>query len=441
MFNGLSGMLATMFMAGIPLAAGPAGTLPAEATASAAPPVATSAAAPAAAASSASPAPPEPSAAPPAATTVSTAQWHGISLSELQVAPVSPDTVKIAEAQVQAAHDAWHATAVRLQIEQDELTAPDGSCPLTTPGCLGYFREIKQVVGFALKLGLVVVVNDTTLPAPGFQAAEPMPTAATEMFWKDIAGAFGGNPRVIFDLFNEPRGQVGSGAPQWQVWRDGGLIQGSPYLGMQTLLGYVRNDLRATNTVWVDGINSGGTLNGIAAHDAPGTADGAPGSVGSYALSQAGDLVTGPLVYTFHHPMGYRTVTAWWRDFGYLHDLGYAVMDGEWNNAVDGREYCWNDAPVAIPAYLHYLATEQIGLTAWEIGPNVNAAVGAAGGGVTWAQSTPFPYQDFFLAESPVSYETPTTLAGDPAEPWDCGNSNDAGAGQLLMAWFAAGGS
>jgi hypothetical protein len=32
----------------------------------------------------------------------------------------------------------------------------------------------------------------------------------------------------------------------------------------------------------------------------------------------------------------------------------------------------------------------------------------------------------------------PTTLAGDPAMPWNCSNSNDAGTGQLLHDWFGS---
>jgi hypothetical protein len=350
--------------------------------------------------------------------------YYGISLSELQVAPVGTATIRVAEAEVQAIHDAWHANTVRLQIQQDKLTSASGS---------GYYWEIRSVVNYALGLGLTVAINDTTLPAPGFTSNEPLPTPATEAFWKDMAAAYAGNPQVIFDLFNEPRVLGGAGAAQWQVWRNGGRVGSVNYLGMQTVLSYVRNQLRASNMVWADGLHSAGTLNGIAPHDAIGTVDGAPGSVGNYSLSQRGDAVQGPLVYTFHHPMGAQTTTAWWRDFGYLPALGLSVMDGEWNNAVDGGDYCWSDAPTSIPSYLSYLAGEQIGLTGWEIGPNVNPV-----GAVTWAQSTPFDYTNASLADSPASYETPTTTSGSPAEPWNCLNSNDAGSGQLLMGWFGS---
>jgi aryl-phospho-beta-D-glucosidase BglC (GH1 family) len=348
----------------------------------------------------------------------------------------------VAEAQVQAIHDSWNANTVRLQIAQDELTGADGSCKLT-PGssCLAYYQEIQTVVNYALQLQplppsnqFTVVINDTTEAAPGFTANEPLPTRATEVFWKDIAAKYAGNPRVIFDLFNEPRGLGGTGATQWQGWRNGATLNGVSYLGMQTVLSYVRNKLQAPNMVWADGLDAAGTLNGIAAHDASGTVDGAPGSVGTYALSQSGDAVTGPLVYTFHHPMGDQTGTAWWRDFGYLPALGYSVMDGEWNNAVDGSDYCWSDAPTSIPAYQSYLAGQagqQIGLTGWELGPNINSA-----GVVTWSQSAPFDYTNPTLAASPSSYETPTTLSGDPSLTWDCNNTNDAGSGQSLHDWF-----
>jgi hypothetical protein len=376
------------------------------------------------------------------ATAAAGTPYYGLSLSELQDGPVGSATTAVAEAEVQAIDDAWNANTVRLQIEQDELTGADGSCSLTSGPCSAYYQEIQNVVNYALSLPgqgpgqpLTVVINDTTETAPGFTSSEPLPTHATEVFWKDIAAKYAGNPRVIFDLFNEPRGLGGTGSSQWQGWRNGATLNGTTYLGMQNVLSYVRNKLHATNTVWADGLDAAGTLNGIAAHNASGTVDGAPGSVGTYALSQSGDAVTGPLIYTFHHPMGDRTTTAWWRDFGYLPALGYTVMNGEWNNAVDGQDYCWSDAPTSIPAYLSYLAGQtgqQIGLTGWELGPNINSA-----GVLTWSQSAPFDYTNPTLADSPSSYETPTTLDGNPSLPWDCSNSNDAGSGQSLMNWFA----
>jgi hypothetical protein len=374
----------------------------------------------------------------PASASPAPTPYYGLSLSELQDGPVGSATMAVAEAEVQAIHDAWNANTVRLQIEQDELTGADGSCKLTTgSSCLAYYQEIQAVVNYALQLQqpqLTVVINDTTETAAGFTLNEPLPTHATEVFWKDIAAVYAGNPHVIFDLFNEPRGLGGTGATQWQGWRNGATLNGNTYLGMQTILSYVRNKLRAPNMVWADGLDAAGTLNGIAAHDASGTVDGAPGSVGTYALSQSGDAVSGPLIYTFHHPMGDQTTTAWWRDFGYLPALGYSVMNGEWNNAVDGSDYCWSDAPTSIPGYLSYLAGQtgqQIGLTGWELGPNINSA-----GVLTWSQSAPFDYTNPTLADSPSSYETPTTLSGNPPTAWDCNNSNDAGSGQSLHDWF-----
>lgn len=136
--------------------------------------------------------------------------------------------------------------------------------------------------------------------------------------------------------------------------------------------------------------------------------------------------------------MGKLTTTAWWRDFGYLPALGFTVMDGEWNNAVDGGQYCWADAPTSMPAFLSYLARKQVGLTVWEIGPRVNSAVATTGSSVTWAQSAPFDYHNTLLADAPASYETPTTTSGNPAQPWNCSHSNDAGSGQVVMNWFAA---
>jgi endoglucanase len=212
-------------------------------------------------ASTPAPAPP-PRPRPPARST----PFYGFSLSELQAGPASEATIQVAEAEVQAIHDAWHANTVRLQIVQDELAGTDGSCALTADGCLAYYQEIQAVTNFALGLGLTVVINDTTSSASGPTASEQMPTQATEVVWKDIAASYAGNPHVIFDLFNEPLVPGGDGAAQWRVWRDGGQIGDVSYLGMQTVLSYIRNTLRATNMVWAEGLLYAGTLNGIAAH-------------------------------------------------------------------------------------------------------------------------------------------------------------------------------
>jgi hypothetical protein len=112
--------------------------------------------------------------------------FYGISLSELQVAPVGMATTEVAEAETQAIHDAWDANTVRLQIAQDKLIGIDGSCKLAATGCLAYYEEVQAVANYALRLGLTVVINDTTLPSPGFTTNEPLPTQATEVFWKTL---------------------------------------------------------------------------------------------------------------------------------------------------------------------------------------------------------------------------------------------------------------
>jgi hypothetical protein len=75
------------------------------------------------------------------------------------------------------------------------------------------------------------------------------------VFWKDLVGAYGRDPQVVLDVFNEPRVETGGTcgtARDWQFWQEGGTYRGTPYLGMQTLVTDVRRD-GAANLLWVEG--------------------------------------------------------------------------------------------------------------------------------------------------------------------------------------------
>src|SRR5580693_3840445 len=118
----------------------------------------------------------------------------------------------------------WCANTVRLQLNQDDLLGPDG-----TSVDQAYLAAVQAEVSLAEHDKLVVVLNDETnlSPTPA-QYMERGPTPATETFWKVLAKLYGNDPQVIFDLFNEPRMYSAgmSQAQEWQLWLDGGLIQG-----------------------------------------------------------------------------------------------------------------------------------------------------------------------------------------------------------------------
>jgi hypothetical protein len=80
---------------------------------------------------------------------------------------------------------------------------------------------IESDVSAAEQYHLVVVLNDNTEFAPrATWSAQHGPTHATEIFWQDLAGLYGHDPQVIFDLLNEPRTYAPgmSQAQEWQLW-------------------------------------------------------------------------------------------------------------------------------------------------------------------------------------------------------------------------------
>ena len=294
----------------------------------------------------------------------------------------------------------WCANTVRLQLNQDDLLKPDG-----TSVNQAYLAAVKAEVSLAEHDHLAVVLNDETnlSPSPA-QYTERGPTPATETFWKVLAKLYANDPQVIFDLFNEPR-MYSSGMPQaqeWQLWLDGGLFQGVYYpFGMAQLAAYVRTILGARNLFWIEGPNFSASFAGM---------------VQQHAL-----LHVSGVVYSLHHPAGQPGPTAWNDDFGYLATDGVApVVDGEWTNyepaptksPTSQPTSCWSNAPTAVPAFLKWLASNSIGLNAYQLQPG-------------------------FLIRSYTNLALPTTMN---AKTWSCQSSQEPdpgqGAGSAVLAWF-----
>jgi hypothetical protein len=273
------------------------------------------------------------------------------------------------DAEIAAIRDSWYGNIVRLQVQQDRFVTD-----------AGYRSYVRAAIDDGRSTGLTVVINPQTEPVRGWTANEPLPTSATLGFWRFMLGDYANDPDVVFDLFNEPR--VPDTPADWALWRDGGSYRGVTYLGMQTILSFIRSQ-GAANIVWADGLAAASTLDGVASDQLSG----------------------GPVIYSFHHPAGPHTASAWYRDFGYLSHDHIAVVNGEFTNYEQG--YCWPDAPTALPAYLSYLQAQGIGLTAWTFGGALNG-----GGGLS------------------------SVSVMDSA--WTCPGTGLEGPGQAIMNWFAA---
>jgi hypothetical protein len=264
---------------------------------------------------------------------------RGITLSGPQDFLVNSSTVSMLARQSRAAKNHWKANTIRLQILQDRLVGPNGRTFNKH-----YFYFVRQAITYALHLGVTVVLNDQTEISMGFANNEPAPDHATKVFWDRMMGYWANNPKVVFDLFNEPRNQT------WDQWLKGGKIDGFPgtYIGEQFLVNHIRRE-GATNVIWVEGINWASTLAGVP------------------ILKGTG------IVYTFHHPGSPHPDKAaipgpkiWWASFGYLAAEGYKVVDGEFANYIGN--YYWDHHPGrSVRAYLAYLDAHHIGVVCWSL--------------------------------------------------------------------------
>jgi len=325
---------------------------------------------------------------------------YGLTVAGLQ-GPDWASSFLLDRAEIAATADQWCANTVRLQLNQDDLLGPDGAS--FSPA---YLAAIESEVSLAESYHLVVVLNDeTNLATPAEQKVQRGPTPDTETFWKVLAGVYGNDPQVIFDLFNEPRmySDGMSLAQEWRLWLDGGTFDGVYYpFGMAQLAAYVRTTVAARNLFWIEGPNFSASFAGM---------------VQEHAL-----LHTSGVVYAVHHPAGPADTGSWSDDFGYLITTGAApVVEGEWTNyepapttgpPTTTPTSCWPDAPAMVPAFLQYLTLYGIGLNAYTLQPG-------------------------FLIRSYGNLADPTTM--NPAT-WTCQSDSEPqpgqGAGSAVLAWF-----
>jgi len=165
-----------------------------------------------------------------------------------------------------SAISAWHATAVRIPLNEDCWLGING-VP-TAYGGVAYQQAIAAYVKTITQAGLVAIL-DLHWNAPGSTRStgqEPMADRDhAPDFWRSVASAFKDNAAVVFDLYNEPHDI------SWQCWRDGGTCAGVSYpvAGMQDLVNAVRGT-GATNVILVGGLAWANDLSGwlsYAPHD------------------------------------------------------------------------------------------------------------------------------------------------------------------------------
>jgi endoglucanase len=151
----------------------------------------------------------------------------------------------------------WKANVVRVPLNETCWLGINGVAPAYSGD--NYRRAIADYVALLNRTGLAVIL-DLHWTAAGTAKAlgqAPMPNRDhTPEFWRQVAAAYKGNNRVIFDLFNEPYPDNNANtAEAWRCWRDGGTCSGMSFqaAGMQELVDTVRST-GATNVILVGGI-------------------------------------------------------------------------------------------------------------------------------------------------------------------------------------------
>jgi hypothetical protein len=254
----------------------------------------------------------------------------GLSLSDWQ-AQVSSDRQDIA-----AIASFWHGNTVRLQVAPTNL--------LFGHDRTAFLAAVKSEVSYALSLGLDVWISAQYEHVSSLS----MPNQSTQKFWQEIAPIYRSDPRVWFDLFNEPRlgGRKKSAASVWDTWENGS----SRYVGMQVLV----NTIRATgakNVILAEGLIYAHTLSQVPSHA----------------------LTGGNIVYEVHAYFvqpGFSTPASWVSNWGDLSSR-YAVVVGEWSEYQSQKTSCVRDPRTLVPEFLNYLSDHDIGLIAWALLPGV----------------------------------------------------------------------
>ncbi|MBO0706804.1 MAG: cellulase family glycosylhydrolase [Candidatus Dormibacteraeota bacterium] len=231
----------------------------------------------------------------------------------------------------------WCTNFIRLQVAPAHLLD-------RAPYDREYLRAIEAEVAYAASWDQNVILSAQTEWDQG-GGGGPNPTSQTARFWKVLAPLFKTDPRVWFDLFNEPRLKAGSEAATWQVWQEGGTVGGVTYVGMQQLVDAVRA-AGAPNLVFAEGANWAETLAGLPGHQ-----------------------LTGANIAYAVHSYSAHTPAQWDLRFGNA-STTVPVLDDEWSQAAVGKT-CSPDATTWVPQFLVYLRQHQIGLGVWGFQPGV----------------------------------------------------------------------
>ncbi|MDI5971019.1 cellulase family glycosylhydrolase [Streptomyces sp. SL13] len=219
---------------------------------------------------------------------------------------------------------AWGADSIRFQVSQPGL---DPKSPLFDPA----FRS-KVVAGVraARAAGLSVIVSVQDEQQSGERHPTSLPDDATRRVWASLAPDFNHDPGIMYEMLNEPRPQPSPA--NWRAWAT----------AMNKTIATIRGT-GSRNVVVADGLLLGERLSG-----APDLTD--PVHAVVYAS------------HPYAHDAEGQTAQAWDDRFGRFART-HPVIVTEWTT-VPGY-FCDRDTAKSAVAFVRYLRTRQIGLTAY----------------------------------------------------------------------------
>jgi len=260
----------------------------------------------------------------------------------------------------------WGMNHVRFPFATGTLLNRDGT-PFTSPVPLARvaanpdlagltpWQLMQALVADMTAAGLYVIVNNH-LSYPGWCCSDAdvnglwhndnWPAAVFTACWDTVAAAFGANPRVGYDLRNEPRSAVIGGVTVHPTWGDG-----NPATDFRRMYQATADRIRFTAPgclVFCEGLSYATDLTGWAAH--PVTGPGVVASLHDYSWFHPGGQATSAYFDQMDRQGGYLrlsgTAPVWVGEFG--QDLASrAAMTSGWMAnflawaGARGVSWCW----------------------------------------------------------------------------------------------------
>lgn len=156
----------------------------------------------------------------------------------------------------------WGANVVRIAMNQDFWLANAALHNILYPSTI--YRQVMWAEAAGMDVILDLHWSDRGnlaigMPANNGNNQQDMADVNSMQFWREVADMYKADGHVMFELYNEPKDIP------WNVWRNGGSINGFTAVGMQQLYDTVRAT-GAENIVIIGGVRFAYDLSGVAAN-------------------------------------------------------------------------------------------------------------------------------------------------------------------------------